>query len=569
MKACDDLLHALLLGEAEQAPRALRGEGGGPAADDAGDRRVAARAAPVARAAGPATVSSAASILPTVMLRPGGLMPRSRPSGAVSIVIACRNHSTARRGEQIQTANSSGTGSSVDRPSSGSRRIGRDEGGRRLVRPARADDHGGQADVHGIEEALAGGVLQQQLADRLLARRSCWSGAGGRRPPARASWPPEKLATEEVKTTRGGVPQRAAGLQHRERAVRGSPSGRGRNRPPPAAETTAARCTTTSRARAGSRPATCAGSATSPPRQRTREGRRHAAPARRQVEQRQPGDRRARPARRPSPGAAASLRPRKPPPPRMVICMPPVRSGADPAALVCRRAGGGATRLDSLPAGAWSPMIATVPSACCINRQPARPASWCCPRAASAARGRRSPPGPATADAAASTLPDVAAAARVGSVHYKDEGGRFGLGSFKALGGAYAVMKLLQAELAQPRRRANAATAAELDGGQLTDATGAITVTCATDGNHGRSRRLGRAALRRRCVIFVHERVSQGRRDAIARLWRRDPRRARQLRRRRARRAGRGRDAGLVRRLRHLLCRLHGGAARRDAGLPR
>src|SRR4029079_84453 len=34
-------------------------------------------------------------------------------------------------------------------------------------------------------------------------------------------------------------------------------------------------------------------------------------------------------------------------------------------------------------------------------------------------------------------LSKLAAAARVGDVLYKDEAGRFGLGSFKALGGAY------------------------------------------------------------------------------------------------------------------------------------
>ncbi len=61
-------------------------------------------------------------------------------------------------------------------------------------------------------------------------------------------------------------------------------------------------------------------------------------------------------------------------------------------------------------------------------------------------------------------LDEVAQAARVASVHWKDEGGRFGLGSFKALGGAYAVMKLLQAELAK-RGVAHAATAAELADG--------------------------------------------------------------------------------------------------------
>jgi len=112
-------------------------------------------------------------------------------------------------------------------------------------------------------------------------------------------------------------------------------------------------------------------------------------------------------------------------------------------------------------------------------------------------------------------LPDAAAAAQVASVHYKHEGGRFGLGSFKALGGAYAVMRLLQAELAK-RGVANAATAAELMEGTHKEATRGITVCCATDGNHGRSVAWGAKLFGAACVIFVHERVSQGRRDAIA-----------------------------------------------------
>ncbi len=113
-------------------------------------------------------------------------------------------------------------------------------------------------------------------------------------------------------------------------------------------------------------------------------------------------------------------------------------------------------------------------------------------------------------------LADVAAAARVAAVRYKDEASRFGLGSFKALGGAYAVMRLLQAELAR-RGVANAATAAALADGSLREATRAITVTCATDGNHGRSVAWGAQRFGAACVIFVHETVSQGRRDAIAR----------------------------------------------------
>ena len=41
-------------------------------------------------------------------------------------------------------------------------------------------------------------------------------------------------------------------------------------------------------------------------------------------------------------------------------------------------------------------------------------------------------------------------------------------------------------------------------------------MTCATDGNHGRSVAWGAERFGARCVIFVHETVSQGRRDAIA-----------------------------------------------------
>ncbi|MDJ0390039.1 diaminopropionate ammonia-lyase [Roseomonas sp. E05] len=112
-------------------------------------------------------------------------------------------------------------------------------------------------------------------------------------------------------------------------------------------------------------------------------------------------------------------------------------------------------------------------------------------------------------------LPEIAAGCGIAALHYKDEGSRFGLGSFKALGGAYAVARLLVAELAK-RGVANAARVSELLEGRYADATRAITVTCATDGNHGRSVAWGAQRFGARCVIFVHEGVSQGRRDAIA-----------------------------------------------------
>jgi diaminopropionate ammonia-lyase len=112
-------------------------------------------------------------------------------------------------------------------------------------------------------------------------------------------------------------------------------------------------------------------------------------------------------------------------------------------------------------------------------------------------------------------LDAIAKAAGVARLDYKDEAARFGLASFKALGGAYAVMRVLQAELAK-RDIAREASSADLIEGRYKDATAKITVCCATDGNHGRSVAWGAQRFGAACVIFVHETVSQGRRDAIA-----------------------------------------------------
>src|SRR5687768_16805490 len=44
-------------------------------------------------------------------------------------------------------------------------------------------------------------------------------------------------------------------------------------------------------------------------------------------------------------------------------------------------------------------------------------------------------------------LPEIARSTQVGSVMIKDEGQRLGLGSFKALGGAYAAMQIFHQKL--------------------------------------------------------------------------------------------------------------------------
>ena len=129
-----------------------------------------------------------------------------------------------------------------------------------------------------------------------------------------------------------------------------------------------------------------------------------------------------------------------------------------------------------------------------------------------AAREIRSWPGYAATPLV--SLGALARSAGVAAIHYKDEGGRFGLGSFKALGGAYAVMRLLQKIVRD--KSGVAASATELAAGTYAETTARVTVTCATDGNHGRSVAWGAQTFGARCVIYVHALVSQGRCDAIA-----------------------------------------------------
>lgn len=114
------------------------------------------------------------------------------------------------------------------------------------------------------------------------------------------------------------------------------------------------------------------------------------------------------------------------------------------------------------------------------------------------------------------TLPALARRLGVGAVYYKDEGERFGLKSFKALGGAYAVFRLLAQAIAR-HEGGQDVSAADILSGRWHHVVRDITVTCATDGNHGRSVAWGAQMFGCRCVIYIHATVSEGRRAAIAR----------------------------------------------------
>jgi diaminopropionate ammonia-lyase len=112
-------------------------------------------------------------------------------------------------------------------------------------------------------------------------------------------------------------------------------------------------------------------------------------------------------------------------------------------------------------------------------------------------------------------LPGLARELGLAQLHYKDENWRFALKSFKALGGAYAVFRLIQEAVAQ-HSGLQAPDASVWLAGRYRALASQMTVTCATDGNHGRSVAWGAQTFGCQCVIYVHSQVSQARADAIA-----------------------------------------------------
>ena len=112
------------------------------------------------------------------------------------------------------------------------------------------------------------------------------------------------------------------------------------------------------------------------------------------------------------------------------------------------------------------------------------------------------------------SLPGLAANLGLGAIDLKDEGHRYGLYSFKALGGAYAVARLVRSHASRVLGRN--VEPAELLTEEVRLVAGDLTVCCATDGNHGRSVAAGARMFGCRCVIFLHSGVSSGREKAIA-----------------------------------------------------
>lgn len=108
---------------------------------------------------------------------------------------------------------------------------------------------------------------------------------------------------------------------------------------------------------------------------------------------------------------------------------------------------------------------------------------------------------PAAAPTPLRDLPDLARAFSIGALHLKDESGRMGLGSFKALGAAYVLAREASERLDRQGRPAGA--------GDLASALAGRVYCCASAGNHGLSVAAGARLFGARAVIYLAEGVPE------------------------------------------------------------
>lgn len=101
--------------------------------------------------------------------------------------------------------------------------------------------------------------------------------------------------------------------------------------------------------------------------------------------------------------------------------------------------------------------------------------------------------------------PELAKALGTGNIVFKIENERLGLTSFKALGGAYAIIRTLIERFETTTGQTFSRT--DFQSRAFRDLSARIVFTAATDGNHGLSVAAGARAVGTKAVIFVHERV--------------------------------------------------------------
>lgn len=114
-------------------------------------------------------------------------------------------------------------------------------------------------------------------------------------------------------------------------------------------------------------------------------------------------------------------------------------------------------------------------------------------------------------------LPGLAEALGLGRVLYKDEGHRLGLGSFKALGGMYGVMRVLESGLREAMRNPGLSYR-DFRREPQASWIATQTVACASAGNHGRAVARGAAMFGCGSVVFLPVHTSRHRVEAIQAL---------------------------------------------------
>ncbi len=110
-------------------------------------------------------------------------------------------------------------------------------------------------------------------------------------------------------------------------------------------------------------------------------------------------------------------------------------------------------------------------------------------------------------------LHNLATMLGLGGIWVKDESVRMNLGSFKVLGGSYAIYRFIKKHLGLEEREF---TFAELTSAEMKSRYRGLVFATATDGNHGRGVAWAATQLGLRSIVYVHKGTSQARIDAIA-----------------------------------------------------
>jgi diaminopropionate ammonia-lyase len=110
-------------------------------------------------------------------------------------------------------------------------------------------------------------------------------------------------------------------------------------------------------------------------------------------------------------------------------------------------------------------------------------------------------------------LPSAANKLNVGALYCKDEGGRLGISSFKALGAVYASVCVVSSLVA--KRTGRDISDADLLAGKHADDVRGIVLACATDGNHGFSVTHAARLMGCEARIFIPRGVTATRENAL------------------------------------------------------